>query len=70
VGKAGQRMPSSKRSIVLYARRLLDRHDDRAVAVAEEMVAHLVAIGDIARADDWRRIVEAIIGMARSKSHD
>ena len=61
-------MPSSRRSIVLYARRLHDRHGDRAVAVAEEMVAHLIAIGDTARADDWRRIIDAIIALVRSKS--
>lgn len=66
-GAEGAKMPSTKQAIALEARKLLDRHGDRAVVVAEEMIAHLVAIGDDERAEEWRQIVQTIVSMRGTK---
>lgn len=46
--------------IAEYGRRLFVRLGDRALRVARDMIAHLIAIGDRERADDWQRIYAAI----------
>ena len=61
-------MPATDRKTRLHARRLLTLHGNRAVIVVEEMVAHLVAIGDDERAEEWRRIAAAI-KMMRPERH-
>lgn len=46
--------------IAEYGRQLFVRLGDRALSVARDMIAHLIAIGDRERADDWHHIFAAI----------
>jgi len=63
----GGDMSATNRRIKLHARRLLDLHGDRATTMAEEMVAHLVAIGDDERAAEWRQIAATIREMRQGE---
>jgi hypothetical protein len=52
--------PVSDVDIYRSAARWLERHGDRAVAIARERVAEMQASGDTVGTDAWLRIIEAI----------
>jgi hypothetical protein len=51
--------------ILDYARRLFERQGDRALFVTRGMIAHLKAIRDADRLNDWRRIAAEIERLVR-----
>lgn len=53
-------MSAREPGITEYANRLFERLGDRASDIARDMVLHLLAIGDIARSNDWSGILAAI----------